>query len=162
MDINIFPDCPTKEELQRLKDLYPREKWIYSGAEVEDNGYINYMFRPIPTCLPKHIDAINLLVDREQEGRAHGRVLQDWDIRFPHVSHRIPQGDPFLMMDHDALDFWPTDTDTDDMESDDMESDDMVSDDMEVEEEAEESDIFSSGDDTHSFPSVDNDSGNES
>ena len=117
-----------------------------------------------------------MLVDSEQVAKAYGTVLQDWRTRFPHATQRIPKGDPFLLLDHDAFNFLSTGTD-------DISDDRKVDDNIVIEEEAEEdtihtsddfdpyimlsgdeSDIFSSGDDTYVFPSVDNDndSGNVS
>ena len=136
MDMLPLPDCPTQEERQGLKYTYPSEKWLYSGSEVEDNRYNSYKFHPLPSGLPNHIDAINLLVDSEQIAKAFCTVLQDWKTRFSHATDN-------MVIEGKA-------------EEDDFDPYIMLS--------GSESDIFSSGDDTYVFPSVDNDndSGNES
>ena len=148
MDMLPLPDCPTQEERQGLKYTYPSEKWLYSGSEVEDNRYNSYKFHPLPSGLPNHIDAINLLVDSEQVAKAYGTVLQDWKTRFSHATDDMELDDNMVIEGEAEEDTTHTSNDFDPY----------------IVLSGDESDIFSSGDDTYVFPSVDNDndSGNES
>ena len=50
----------TLEERMKLKAICPKEKWIWSAAELEDNQ------TPKPDGLPQHLDAINLEVEQWQ------------------------------------------------------------------------------------------------
>ena len=50
----------TLMERMKLKAICPKEKWIWSAAELEDNLTLK------PNDMPQHLDAINLEVDQWQ------------------------------------------------------------------------------------------------